>query len=112
MQTAFLFAVTADSAFFSSGIGKLIQNLASVVAILVIVFGIATTAKSVIGGSRSGAFRGLIGAILIAGFLFNLSLIPTMGDWAGKAVTAAKDTFTKPFEDSPSGGSNGTSSGN
>lgn len=81
------------STFFGTGIGKFIQQLAAIFAILVILYGVYQTGRGFMSGRGVGAVKSLIGSIVVAAFFFNLKWTVDIINFAGKAVNALFQTL-------------------
>lgn len=86
-----------DTAFFDAGVGKMLQSIANVLAILVVVIGFYQTVKAVVAGRGGTAVKSVIGTILVAAFMFNLQLMITLVGWMIKVVGAFFDSLGKAF---------------
>lgn len=87
-------AEKADSDFFSSDLGGVIASFFRAGGILIVIVAIVKALKEISGGNIGKAVKGILGAVVIAVFMFEPRLISTLIAGMTGIVEAAINTVS------------------
>lgn len=100
--------------FWDQGIGRALATLMGVIGLIVVVIALLNVVKNIAGGKIGQAVKGVIGAIILAVFLFNPQLINTSIRAASGFVNSGLETIQgigDSGNENPGSGGSGDGSG-
>jgi len=79
--------------FWDTGLGTILRTALGVVGIIVVIIALLNIVKSIASGRIGAAVKSLIGAVILAAFLFNPGLINQVIEASGGFVSTVIDTI-------------------